>query len=170
MIRFNLSQLFIVCLFLMVLPEPVVNAKDSTETRAPEFELKDQHDNATSYNFPKNKITVLTFGDRKGSEQIEGWARPLWDRYQNKIDQQGVAVLSSVPFFARGVVRGIFKSKVKYSVLLDWKGDVSEAYGYRSGKANVFVIDREGRIVLKIVGAANQSELNRVFATIDGLL
>ncbi len=154
----------------MTVLKPLVNAHEPTETRAPEFELKDQHDKATSYSFPKKNITVLTFGDRKGSEQIEGWVRPLWDRYQNKIDQQGVAVLSSVPFFARGFVRGIFKSKVKYSVLLDWKGDVSKAYGYKSGSANVFVIDRDGRIVLKIIGAANQNELNRLFATIDGLL
>jgi len=152
------------------MPEPVINARSSTETRAPEFELKDQHDKAASYSFPKDKVTVLAFGDRKGSEQIEGWVRPLWDRYQARIDQQGVAVLSSVPFFARGFVRSIFKSKVRFSVLLDWKGDVAKSYGYRSGKANVYVINREGRIVLKVTGAASQSELNRVFAAIDGLL
>ncbi|HEX9005150.1 MAG TPA: redoxin domain-containing protein, partial [Blastocatellia bacterium] len=123
-----------------------VNAKDSVASKATDFELKDQYDNSASYRFPKQKVTVLTFGDRKGSEQIEGWARPLWDRYQTKIDQQGVAVLNSVPFFARGIVRGVFKSKVKYPVLLDWTGKVSKAYGYTGGKANLFVIDRNGHI------------------------
>ncbi len=147
-----------------------VNAKDSAASKAADFDLKDQYDNAASYRFPKQKITVLTFGDRKGSEQIEGWVRPLWDRYQTKIDQQGVAVLSSVPFFARGIVRGVFKSKVKYPVLLDWTGKVSKAYGYSGGKANLYVIDRNGHIVLKIAGAANPAELHHVFAQIDRML
>jgi hypothetical protein len=147
-----------------------VNAKDSVASKATDFELKDQYDNSASYRFPKQKVTVLTFGDRKGSEQIEGWARPLWDRYQTKIDQQGVAVLNSVPFFARGIVRGVFKSKVKYPVLLDWTGKVSKAYGYTGGKANLFVIDRNGHIVMKITGAATPRELQNVFAQIDRML
>lgn len=160
----------IACLFLLLANRADVAANVSGESKAADFELKDQYDKSASYRFPKQKVTVLTFGDRKGSEQIEGWVRPLWDRYQSKIDQQGVAVLSSVPFFARSVVRSIFKSKVKYSVLLDWKGDVSKAYGYESGKANLYVIDRNGQIILKIVGSANQTELDKVFAQIDRLL
>ncbi|HMV49475.1 MAG TPA: redoxin domain-containing protein [Blastocatellia bacterium] len=145
-------------------------AKDSAGTKAADFDLKDQFDKSASHRFPKQKVTVLTFGDRKGSEQIEGWVRPLWDRYQTKIDQQGVAVLTSVPFFARGVVRGVLKSKVKHSVLLDWTGKVSKAYGYSGGKANLYVIDREGNIVLKLTGAATPAELQKVFAQIDRLL
>jgi len=147
-----------------------VKAKAPGNMKVPDFELKDQYDKAASYRFPKQKITVLTFGDRKGSEQIEGWVRPLWDRYQTKIDQQGVAVLTSVPFFARGVVRGIFKSKVKYSVLLDWTGDVSKSFGYQSGRANVYVINRDGQIVLTVTGTASQTELDKVFAQIDRIL
>lgn len=138
--------------------------------RAPEFELKDQYDKPSTYRFPKQKVTVLTFGDRKGSEQIEGWVRPLWDKYGDRIDQRGVAVLSSVPAFARGLVRQIFKSQVKFSVLLDWKGDVSKSYGYEGGKANLYVIDQSGQIVLKVTGAASQRELARVFNQIDGMI
>ncbi len=146
------------------------SANDYVATKAADFDLKDQFDKSASHRFPKQKITVLAFGDRKGSEQIEGWVRPLWDRYQTKIDQQGVAVLSSVPFFARGVVRGVLKSKVKHSVLLDWTGKVSKAYGCSGGKANLYVIDREGSIVLKLTGAATPAELQKVFAQIDRLL
>ncbi len=147
-----------------------VKANAPGNMKVPDFELKDQYDKTASYRFPKPKVTVLTFGDRKGSEQIEGWARPLWDRYQTKIDQQGVAVLTSVPFFARGIVRGIFKSNVKYSVLLDWTGSVSKSFGYQSGKANLYVINRDGQIVLTVTGAASQTELNKVFAQIDRML
>lgn len=147
-----------------------VKAHSSDEAKASDFELKDQYDREASYRFPKQKITVLAFGDRKGSEQIEGWVRPLWDRYQNGIDQQGIAVLTSVPFFARGFVRGIFKSKVKFPVLLDWTGKVSKAYGYQTGQANLYVIDRNGRIAMKVTGAATPSDLHKVFAQIDRML
>lgn len=151
-------------------PRASARGHASGESQASEFELKDQYENALSYKFPRQKPSVLTFGDRKGSEQIEGWVRPLYDRYQERIDQHGVAVLSSVPSFMRGVVRRIFKSQVKYSVLLDWKGDVSRSYEYQGGKANVVVIDRNGQIVLRVYGAANQQELNRVYTQIDKLL
>lgn len=151
-------------------PAPAFDALPATMSHAASFELRDQYENTLTYKFPKQKISVLTFGDRKGSEQIEGWVRPLYDRYQTRIDQNGVAVLSSVPSFARGIVRRIFKSKVKYPVLLDWKGDVASAYGYQNNQANLYVIDRDGRIVLRLTGAANPEQLNRVFAQIDRML
>jgi len=137
---------------------------------ASDFALKDQYNQLASYRFPPERVTVLIFGDRKGSEQIEGWVRPLWDRYQTRIDQRGVAVLSSVPSMVRGLVRTIFRSQVKYSVLLDWKGDVSQAYGYQNGRANLILIDRQGRIVLRLHGAAEAASLGQLYTRIDRLL
>lgn len=134
------------------------------------FELKDQYDKLEKYRFPNGRVTVLTFGDRKGASQIEGWVRPLWDRYESRIDQKGVAVLSSVPSFARGVVRRIFKTRVKYPVLLDWSGDVSKAYGYQGGSAVLYVIDKQGRIVLSLTGVADNARLDKVYRQIDKLL
>ncbi len=134
------------------------------------FTLRDQYNQPASYRFPSERVTVLIFGDRKGSEQIEGWVRPLWDRYQARIDQRGVAVLSSVPSMVRGLVRTIFRSQVKYSVLLDWKGDVSRAYGYQNGRANLILIDRQGQIVLRLQGAAEADSLGQLFTRIDRLL
>jgi len=134
------------------------------------FELKDQYDKLEKYRFPNGRVTVLTFGDRKGAGQIEGWVRPLWERYEGRIDQKGVAVLSSVPSFARGVVRRIFKTRVKYPVLLDWDGDVSKAYGYQGGLAVLYVIDKQGRIVLSLTGVADNDRLDKVYRQIDKLL
>lgn len=144
--------------------------KATGAAKATEFELKDQYNQVTSYRFPKDKVTILIFGDRKGSEQIEGWVRPLWDRYQDRIDQKGVAVLNSVPSFMRGVVRAIFKTQVKHSVLLDWKGDISQAYGYQSGQANLYVIDRGGQIVMKLLGGVKEQELQKLYGKVDQLL
>lgn len=139
-------------------------------TRATDFELKDQYNQVSSYRFPKDKLTILIFGDRKGSEQIEGWVRPLWDRYQDRIDQKGVAVLSAVPSFMRPIIRTMFRSKVKYSVLLDWTGGVATAYGYQSGSANLILIDRQGRMVLRLTGQVSNDGLKQLYARIDTLL
>ncbi len=138
--------------------------------KATSFELKDQYDKKLAYAFPRQKVSVLVFGDRKGSEQIESWVRPLYDRYKDRIDQNGVAVLNSVPALMRGIVRQIFKSQVKYPVLLDWTGSVSRAYEYQSGKANLIVIDRSGQIVYCAYGAASEPELARIYTQIDKLL
>lgn len=143
---------------------------EGAAARAAEFELKDQYDNLRSYRFPKTRITVLTFGDRKGSEQIEGWVRPLYNRYQERVEQYGVAVLNAVPRLMRGIVRSMFKSKVKYPVLLDWKGEVARSYQYESNQANVVVVDRNGRIVYRTKGPATEAELQRLYAQLDRLL
>lgn len=144
-----------------------VTALPNGSSRMPEFELKDQYGQSLAYKFPSSKVTVLVFGDRQGAEQIEGWVRPLYEKYRDQINIRGVAVLSSVPAFMRPMVRGIFKSRVKYPVLLDWEGGVSRNYDYQSKRANVFVISQSGELLLKLVGASNASELERIQAQID---
>lgn len=151
-------------------PHPAPDRPWAGRGRAQEFELRDQHDRALAYRFPRKKVSVLTFGDRKGSAQVEGWVRPLYQRYQSRIDIHGVAVLSSVPSFARGIVRRLFLRQVRYPVLLDWQGEVSHAYGYQSDRATVVVIDRGGRVVYRAAGSASPAEMSRICESIDGLL
>ncbi|MBL8207822.1 MAG: redoxin domain-containing protein [Blastocatellia bacterium] len=147
----------------------VMNAV-AANMRAPEFELKDQYGNSQAYRFPNGRVNVLIFGDRKGSGQIEAWVRPLYDRYQDRINIKGIAALSSVPSMARGMVTRIFKSQVKYPVLLDWTGDVTKSYGYEAGKANVFVVSPNGDILLRINGAATPQGLDQVKAQVSRAL
>jgi len=165
----------IALLLLVVLSPLAATIRESavsaaTFLKAAGFELKDQYNKEASYRFPRKKITVLAFGDRKGAEQIEGWVRPLWEKYQDRIDQQGIAVLSGVPRLARGMVRMIFRTQIKYPVLLDWKGDVSRAYGFSQGAANLYVIDPGGNVVFKTVGPADEGRLDEVFRQIDPLI
>lgn len=147
-----------------------VSAMIVAPSKATGFSLADQSGNWQTWNFPRQKVSILAFGDRKGSSQMEGWIRPLYDRYRDRIDIQGVAVLSGVPGFAQGMVRRIIRSQTKAPVLLDWKGDVSRSYNCQSGRANLFVIDSQGNIVLTTSGAASDSELNRLYTEIDKLL
>jgi cytochrome oxidase Cu insertion factor (SCO1/SenC/PrrC family) len=138
--------------------------------RAVDFELRDQYNQVISYRFPKSKPTILIFGDRKGSEQIEGWVKPIWAQYQERVDQRGVAVLSAVPSFMRGIIRSMFKSRVKYPVLLDWTGEVAKSYSYKSGQANLILIDQQGQVVLRLNGGADKDGLKQLYAKIDRLL
>lgn len=135
--------------------------------KAPGFVLKDQNDKSYAVDFPRDKVTVLIFGDREGSDQVEGWVRPIYDKYKDKVEVYGIAELSAVPGLARGVVRRIIKSRTKYSVLLDWNGNVSEAYGYQTGKATVVVVGKDGKIIARRAGAASQSGLNAVYKEIN---
>lgn len=140
------------------------------DMRAMNFELRDQFGKSLAYRFPKERVSVLTFGDRKGSSQIEGWVRPVYERYGDRVDLHGVAVLTSIPSPFQGFARRQFRSKVEYPVLLDFKGDVSKGYRYEKDRANVYVIDRDGRIALRLTGAATGDGLGRVFAEVDRLL
>ena len=138
--------------------------------KAADFSLKDQFGKVHDFKFPKEKVTILAFGDKDGSEQLEAWIRPLYDKYQDKIDIHGIAELSSVPLIARGIVRSIIKKKTTYSVMLDWEGKVSESYKYEKKKANIYLIDKKGMVVVKEIGAADAARLDTLYKEIDALL
>lgn len=143
-----------------------VNSGAAVRNGAIEFDLKDQYNKSYAIRFPRDKPLILVFGDRKGSSQIESWVRPLYDYYRGGVDIYGVAELSAVPSLMQGVVRQIFKSQVKYSVMLDWSGKVAKSYSYQSGKANVIVINRKGEILFRQTGGATDAGLNRIYQMI----
>lgn len=130
---------------------------------ASNFTLQDQFGNEIAVNFPSNRPVVLVFGDRDGSKQVEGWVRPIYNKFTDQVYIFGIAELSAVPSLARPVVRRLIKSKSKTSVMLDWKGDVSESFGYEKEKANVFVISKTGKITAVRRGAASAATLEEIY-------
>ena len=137
--------------------------------KASEFSLEDQNGNVYSLEFPQEKIVIVVIGDKDSADQIEGWLRPLYERYGKRLEIYGIADLSAVPSFGRGVARAIIRQKTSYSVMLDWNGAVSRRYGFERKKANIFVIDRDGTIVARQTGAADAEKLSAVFREIDAL-
>ena len=138
--------------------------------QATAFTLQDQHGRWRVYSFPQATTSVMFFADYTGSEQLEAWIRPLHDRYQQTIGIYGIADLSAVPGFMRGLVSLAFQTQLQYPVMLDWHGTVSRSYETQSGQANLYVVDTQGRIVLQLVGAVSPERLQRVMAQIDRLL
>ena len=53
--------------------------------------------------------------------------------------------------------REAFRKKLTYSVMLDWEGSVVKEFGYTKGVANIYVIDRSGRIVQQVTGAMREA-------------
>ena len=78
--------------------------------------------------------------------------------------------MSAVPCLLRSMVREQFKKCRAYPVMLDWEGPVVRRFNYRKDQANLFVVDREGRVACRAAGAATDGGLKTVFAAIDGAL
>jgi hypothetical protein len=147
-----------------------VSHETHVHPQATEFVLIDQYDRTLVYRFPRETISVMFFADYHGSGQLEAWIRPLYDRYAKSIGIYGVADLSAVPGFMRGLVSRVFRAQLQYPVVFDWHGTVSRSYEAQSGQANLYLIDTQGHIVLHLVGAVNPERLQRVTTQIDHLL
>ncbi len=148
----------------------VISQEARVHPQATEFTLKDQYDRTRVYRFPQETVSVVFFADYTGSGQLEDWIRPLYDRYQQTIGIYGVADLSAVPGFMRGLVVRAFRTQLQYPVMFDWQGTISRSYVAQSGQDNLYLIDTRGRIVLQLDGAVSPERLQRVTAQIDRLL
>lgn len=129
-----------------------------------DFDLTDQDAKPRSYRFPKAKVTVMTVADHKGSDQLAPWIQRLYDRYEKRIDIDGVADVSMIPKPFHNMFREAFRKQLTRSVMLDWGGSVVKQFDYAKGVANIYVIDRLGRIVKQVSGpvtAAAERELTR---------
>ena len=138
--------------------------------RAAAFELHDQFKTPCSFSFPRDRITVLMFADRKASDYAEPWAQKLWDTYKDRIDMQGVGVGRWIPFFERPLIRMLVRKATDYSIMLDWKGKVADQYYYQRNEFCVHVIEPGGGIVRTVAGPPDQRNVAMVCATVDRLL
>lgn len=169
----SLPLIFLIALFnvqFLHAAEKSSLVSNAADRRAANFTLEDQFGNKTSVQFPSSKVVVLVFGDREGSEQVEGWVRPLYNRFKDRIFIFGIAELSAVPWVARPIVRGIIKSKSENSIMLDWSGKIAKSYGCEKKKANVFVISKEGVIKIEKRGTASTGELQNLYSSIGAIL
>ncbi len=79
----------------------------------------------------------------------------MYDRFQNQIDIDGVADVSMIPKLFQPILWEAFKKQLGYSVMLDWDGSVVKQFAYEKNVANIYGIDRGGRIVKRLTGAVS---------------
>lgn len=132
-----------------------------------DFTLTDQHATARGYRFPKAKITVMTVADHEGSAQLEPWIQRLYDRYREAIDIDGIADVSMIANPFHGIFRQAFRKQLKRSVLLDWEGNIVKQFDYEKGVPNLYVIDRDGRILKAVRGPVNEAGFRSLVREID---
>lgn len=156
---------------------PLADADDNADTdplagrpKAPNFQLENLRGEQQNFTFPRPKILILAIADQGGSSEMENWIKPLYDRYTDRVDIQGVAELAAVPKFARGIARGIIDGMVEQPILLDWTGNVSQQFGAQKQTANVYVISTEGYILAQASGTAQLDKLKALARVVDEAL
>ena len=149
----------------------VASAIAATPQRATpiEFTLTDQDGQTRVVDYPRAKVSVFVVADQKGSAEIAGWIAPLYERYGKGIEISGIAALPGIPPMFHGLFRREFKKRLTYPVMLDWSGDVARSFGYEKQRAELFVIGKDGRVALRLTGAANDRALSEVFDAVDRL-
>jgi hypothetical protein len=135
-----------------------------------DFDLTDQDAKPRSYRFPKARVTLMTVADHKGSDQLAPWIQRIYDRYETRIDIDGVADVSMIAKPFQGMFRAAFRQRLTRSVLLDWRGDVVKQFDYEKGVPNLYVIDRQGRIVARARGSVSDDALTALTREIDRAL
>lgn len=148
---------------------PLNLTEEKKERKAPEFTLSDQFKKRSEHRFPKDKWSVFFVAGRKGSDQIKDWATAIHERYQEEVEQVGIADVSGVPGPMQGVIRAVFRNTLDYPVLMDWEGSVSKNWGYEAGKVRVFVVSPEGDIIFSVDGEMNEKNKARLFEALPKL-
>ncbi len=137
-------------------------------TNAPAcIDLPDQFEVRHKLTFPATNLLLLTIADHEGSKQVASWVAPVHSRYGPRVAISGIAAVSAVPGWLRGVVRRQFRQQQSYPVLLDWSGATVKAFASAPDCVNVFVVDEQGRILNRFTGEAQARNLAALYSTID---
>lgn len=142
---------------------PVTNAPAS-------IELHDQFNAPQKLTFPATNITLLTIADRKGSGEISDWVIPVKQHFGTHIDIRGIADVSCVPQPLHRLVQSRFRACQSYPVMMDWTGSAIKAFGYAPGKAEILVLDRQGGVLYRARGKADERAIQDLFAVLEEAL
>jgi predicted transcriptional regulator len=155
-------------IMILILQAATAYADPADVVRAPEFTLQDQYEKTVSLRDLAGLVVVLIASDKEGKAQNTAWFKAIRDKYADRVVVQGIADVSSVPFFLKGKIRSDFK-KDPDSILLDWKGEVFNVYGLTKGVSNVILIDKDGMIRHRIAGSASPEGVQELFKQVDTL-
>ncbi len=135
-------------------------------SRAPEFSLQDQYDRPATLRQLEGRVVVLIASDRDVMAQSRRWGKIISDRYGDTVSLFGIADARGIPFFMKSKIKNDFK-KDGISILLDWNGVVSIAYGLAEKVSNIILIDKNDYIKYIYSGEVTQGAIESLFTEID---
>ena len=149
----------------------------ATETAPPlEFELEDQYRVVHRSSEYSGEVVLLIGSGRKGAEFNGLWGKAIHEtvadhpRY-DRLSDLPYANLRAVPFFLKGTVRGKFSEDSRHWVLMDWKGEIAETYGFDSASANILVFGPDGSLALQHAGTdVDDASVEEIATAIRALL
>lgn len=156
--------LLIVMMFLLSVAG--ASAENAVGEKAVPFALQDQYEKPVSLRQYDGRIVVLLASDKEGSSQNAAWVKAIRDKYADRVAVQGIADVSSVPFFLKGKIRNEFK-KGGDSILLDWEGGVFRSYAFARAVPNIVLINKRGVILYRTSGKASPEAVRELFRKID---
>jgi predicted transcriptional regulator len=143
--------------------QKLINAK------APDFTLPDQRDHQVSLHQLEGKVIARVASDKEGMKENPAWRKTIADRYGERVFIQGIADVRKVPFFLKGSYKRDFQ-KNPDSIILDWKGEIFNAYGLAEDVSNIVLIDKKGYVHYLHSGSAEPGAVDDLFREIDRCL
>lgn len=138
-------------------------------TQVDGWTLEDQYGRTRTIGFPRDRLMLVTVCDQRGSKDLEPWVKTVFSRFQNRLDIEGVADVSSVPSTLRGLVRRGFKGQT-HSIMLDWEGSVVRRFAYQKSVPNLYLIDGKGRVQGCWTGVMTSEQSQLIQQKIEALL
>ncbi len=142
-------------------------AGESTNLVCSSFQLSDQFGTQHNISFPRTNVVVLTIADKKGNDEVDGWVVAVKERFGGRVDILGIADVDGVPGPLREFVRKKFQKARSHPVMMDWDGNVIRPFKPQKDHANVYVIGRQGCVMLHLAGVSKSESLKELFATLD---
>lgn len=154
--------LFLLCLRVLAQQPQLLPAKSASQ-----IQLRDQFDVPQELVFPSSNVVLLAIADRKGSDEVTAWIAALKPFCSKAIEIRGLADVRTVPGFLQGRIRKKFQESRTYPVMMDWSGAVCDRFAYRSGAANILVIDRDGSVRSRFFGAPHEAVIASARAALE---
>lgn len=158
------TVIFTTCLFILSIPglKPTIAAGGaSVGSKAPDFTLKDLDGNEVSLSEYRGNVILLNFwATYCGPCRVE---MPSMEALNREMEGYGFVILavSIDPYKSIKVKDFIEKKGYTFKVLHSPKKEILNLY-YFTGIPTTYIIDREGVIVEKAIGAENWESLERI--------
>jgi len=122
----------------------------------------DQFQNEHDFEFPAERVRILTANGKAGANQVQSWTIPLRKEFGERIRIFSVADLTTVPRFLRNHFRRQFQADWKQPVILDFTGAITDLLPMDPDHVIVLLFDRNGTVRYANAGPADAVKLEEI--------